>query len=106
VRAFVPFAPAAMSWANLELRKRLLQAVDRAKGPLFLLQADNDYSTGPTEVLGAAIRKRGAPNEAKLYPTFGSTHQQGHAAFACWNIGTRIWGPDVMAFVDTVLAAH
>jgi hypothetical protein len=106
VRAFVPFAPAAMSWTNLELRKRLLQAVGRAQGPLFLLQADNDYSTGPTEVLGAAIRKRGAPNQAKLYPTFGTTHQQGHAAFACWNIGTRIWGPDVMAFVDTVLAAH
>jgi dienelactone hydrolase len=104
VRAFIPFAPAAMSWANVKLRERLLRSVAEAKGPLFLLQADNDYSTGPSEVLGAAIRKRGAPNQAKLYPAFGTTHQQGHAAFACWNIGTRIWGSDVMAFIQTVLA--
>ena len=77
VRGFIPFAPAAMSWANLELRKRLLRSVKEAKAPLFLLQAENDYSTGPTEVLGAAIRKRGAPNQSKLYPVFGTTHQQG-----------------------------
>ena len=103
IRLVVPFAPAAMSWANLELRQRLLAAIGRANGPIFLLQAGNDYSTGPTEVLGAAIRKRGGPNQAKLYPAFGTTHQQGHAAFACWNIGTRIWGPDVLAFIDSVL---
>jgi dienelactone hydrolase len=104
VRGFIPFAPAAMSWANLELRGRLLRAVKEAKGPLFLLQAENDYSTGPSEVLGPAIRRRGAPNHAKLYAAFGTTHQQGHAAFACWDLGTRIWGADVLAFIDTVLA--
>jgi dienelactone hydrolase len=102
VRGFIPFAPAAMSWANLELRRRLLRSVQEAKGPLFLLQAENDYSTGPSEVLGAAIRQRGAPNQAKLYPAFGSTHQQGHAAFACWDLGTRIWGADVLAFIDRI----
>ena len=104
VRGFIPFAPAAMSWANVELRKRLLRSVKKAKAPLFLLQAENDYSTGPSEVLGAAIRQRGAPNQAKLYPAFGTTNQQGHGAFACWDIGTRIWGADVMAFINTVLA--
>ncbi len=103
VRGFIPFAPAAMSWANVELRKRLLVAIGKANAPLFLLQAKNDYSTGPSEVLGPAIRKKGAPNQAKLYPAFGKTSQQGHAAFACWDIGTRIWGGDVMAFLDTVL---
>jgi hypothetical protein len=77
--------------------------VKEAKGPLFLLQAGNDYSTGPGEVLGAAIRRRGAPNQAKLYPAFGATHQQGHAAFACWDLGTRIWGADVLAFIDRTL---
>src|SRR5262249_22106755 len=106
VRAFVPFAPAAMSWANLELRRRLLDAVKNAKAPLFLLQAANDYSTGPSEVLGPEIRKRGAPNQAKLYPAFGTTHQQGHGAFGCWNIGTRIWGADVMEFLNAAMGAH
>ena len=90
VKGFIPFAPAAMSWANVKLRERLLRAVGDAKAPLFLLQAGNDYSTGPTEVLGAAIGKKRAPNQSKLYPAFGTTQQQGHGAFACWDLGTRI----------------
>ena len=103
VRGFIPFAPAAMSWANLELRRRLLDAVAHAKAPVFLLQARNDYSTGPVDVLGAAIGKKAAPNQAKLYPAFGTTNQQGHGAFACWDIGTQIWGPDVLDFIGRVL---
>ena len=92
IRGFIPFAPAAMSWANLELRKRLLVAVKNAKAPVFLLQAANDYSTGPSETLGPAITKKGGLNRAKLYPAFGTTPQQGHGAFAMWDIGTRLWG--------------
>jgi dienelactone hydrolase len=105
VRAFIPFAPAAMSWKMIPLRERLLKAVANAKGPIFLLQAKNDYSTGPSEVLGAAIIKKDPPNRAKLYPAFGADndHGKGHGAFACWNIGTEIWGPDVMAFIHSVL---
>ena len=103
VKGFVPFAPAAMSWANQHLRGRLRRAVRNARAPLFLLQAENDYSTGPTEVLGPAIRERGAPNQAKLYPPFGATSQHGPAAFACWNPGTRVWGADVMEFLGAVL---
>ncbi|MEO7652419.1 MAG: prolyl oligopeptidase family serine peptidase [Bryobacteraceae bacterium] len=105
VLAFVPFAPAAMSWANVELRKRLITAIHSARAPIFLLQAQNDYSIGPSEVLGPAIRAKGGPNAAKLYPVFGTTPQQGHAAFACWNIGTEVWGSDVTEFINTALAA-
>jgi carboxymethylenebutenolidase len=105
IRAFVSFAPAAMSWAgNVELRKRLLQAVKNARAPLFLLQAANDYNLGPSKILGPEIKRRGPPNRAKVYPSFGTTNMQGHGAFACWDLGTRIWGPDVMAFIDEVLA--
>ena len=105
VRAFISFAPAAMSWKMIPLRERLLKAVANAKAPIFLLQASNDYSTGPSEVLGAAIRKKGGLNRAKLYPAFGADddHQKGHGAFACWDIGTEIWGPDVMAFIKAAL---
>jgi dienelactone hydrolase len=99
VRCFVSFAPGAMSWKMVPLRERLLQAIDKAKVPIFLLQAENDYSLGPSEVLGPAIRKKGLPNQAK----FGTTNQMGHASFATFNIGTEIWGPDVMAFIHTVL---
>src|SRR5262245_50871944 len=98
VRGYVSFAPAAMSWRMTPLRERLLTAIDKAKAPIFLLQAKNDYSTGPVEVLGQAIEKKGGANRAKLYPAFGpiDNHAMGHGSFATWNLGTEIWGPDVL----------
>jgi len=103
VKGYIAFAPGAMSWANGELRKRLQQSVKDARAPLFLVQAKNDYSTGPVELLGPQILKRGAPNQAKLYPAFGTTHDQGHYAFATWDIGTEVWGADVLSFISNVL---
>jgi carboxymethylenebutenolidase len=105
VRGFISFAPAAMSWRMLPLRSRLLSAIAHAKAPIFLLQAANDYSTGPSETLGPAIRQKGPPNQAKLYPAFGADndHRKGHAAFATWDLGAEIWGPDVVAFIRAVL---
>ena len=105
VRGFVSFAPAAMSWKMVPLRERMLTAVRNAKAPIFLLQAVNDYSTGPSEVLGPAIRKKGPPNMAKLYPAFGGPddHPKGHGAFATWNIGIDIWATDVMNFIDAII---
>ncbi len=101
VRAFISFAPGAMSWANPELRQREIKAVERARAPLFLLQAKNDYNIGPSEVLGPLIRDRGGINRAKLYPPFGTSHPEGHGGFACWEAGIAIWGPDVLDFLNT-----
>ena len=105
IRGFIAFAPAAMSWRMIPLRERLVAAIHAAKAPIFLLQAANDYSTGPSDVLGPEIRKSGPPNRAKLYPAFGADddHRKGHGAFATWNIGTEIWGPEVLAFIDAAL---
>lgn len=102
LRAFIPFAPGAMSWRNQALQRRLEQATRNAKAPMFLAQAQNDYNLGPSEVLGPIVRANGAPNEAKIYPAFGTTHQQGHAGFAVRG-GVPIWSPDVFAFLDRVL---
>jgi len=103
LRAFVPFAPAAMSWANTELRKRLLEAVRGAKAPLFLIQARNDYGLGPSEVLGPVIKQKGPPNQAKIYPPYGTTPQEGHAAFATKEGGIAIWGSDVLDFFRALI---
>jgi carboxymethylenebutenolidase len=103
IRAFVPFAPAAMSWANTELRKRLLEAVLDAKAPLFLIQAQNDYNLGPSEVLGPMIKRKGVPNQARIYPPYGTTPQEGHGGFATKEGGIAIWGPDVLAFFQAVI---
>jgi dienelactone hydrolase len=105
IRAFVPFSPGAMSWGNPLLRERLATAARRAKAPVFLLQAQNDFSTGPSDVLGPLLKAKGSPNDAKLYPAFGTTNQQGHAAFACWSLGAMTWGEDVLTFLDAALGS-
>jgi hypothetical protein len=64
----------------------------------------DDYSLGPSEVLGPAIRAKGGFNDAKVYPAFGDTPQQGHGGFAVGG-GVPIWSPDVFAFLDRILAA-
>jgi len=98
-KAFVPFAPAAMSWANTELQKRMTECVRNAKAPIFLIQAKNDYSTGPSESLGPALTAKGGLNRSRVYPTFGTTPQEGHGGFACWEEGIAVWGDDVLAFL-------
>lgn len=105
VSAFISFAPAAMSWRNTRLRNRLLRAVQNAKAPIFMLQAKNDFSTGPSETLGPAIRDKGAPNRAVLYPAFGTENRHGHRAFSTWDLGAKVWGADVLAFIETVWSA-
>jgi carboxymethylenebutenolidase len=104
VRAFIAFAPGAMSWSNPALQQRLEQAVRNAKAPIYLAQAQNDYSLGPSEVLGPMIRAKGAPSSAKIYPAFGSTPQDGHGGFAVRG-GVPIWSADVFAFLERAMPA-
>jgi dienelactone hydrolase len=101
-RAYVAFAPAAIGWrGNPELQDRLLSTVLNADRPIFLLQAANDYSLGPSELLGEALRDKGPPNLARVYPPFGLGRASGHAGFACEGMGR--WGVDVLAFLDEVM---
>lgn len=101
-RAFVPFAPAAMAWkGNPELHDRLLRAVRAAREPIFLIQAANDYDLGPSEILGAALARKGEPNRSRVYPPYGDGPQAGHGDFACH--GTGVWGDDVRAFLSEAL---
>jgi dipeptidyl aminopeptidase/acylaminoacyl peptidase len=103
-RAYVPFAPAAMAWdSSPALRERLLRAVGETTAPMFLLQAENDYSLGPSRVLGAELRRKGPPSRAHVYPAFGDTPQEGHSGFACEGMG--VWGADVAGFLSEVLSA-
>jgi len=102
IRAFLPFAPAAQSW-NPVLADRLKRAVRHAQVPIFILQAKNDYSLEPSKVLGAELEKKGPPNQAKIYPAFGSTTQEGHWAFGSRREGIAVWSPDVNAFLDVTM---
>ncbi|MGC1582802.1 MAG: hypothetical protein WA766_15040, partial [Candidatus Acidiferrales bacterium] len=60
--------PGAMSWRNPALRERLERAVRNAKAPIFLAQAENDYSLAlqlrfPFEVCVARFGLVGATPE-------------------------------------------
>ena len=102
VKALVPFAPAAMSWEqNLPLQDRLLRAIDLAKAPVFLLQAENDYSLAPSRALTKQANKKNKDFQSKIYPPFGTTHQDGHWGFC--SSATNVWGNDVLAFLDSHL---
>jgi carboxymethylenebutenolidase len=100
VKALVPFAPAAMSWdRNSVIHERLKQAIGRAKAPIFLLQAENDYSLGPSQELSKEALKKHADFQSKIYPAVGATHQEGHWKFC--TAATGLWGPDVLNFLDS-----
>ncbi len=103
LRASIPFAPGAMSWANAVVRQRLERAARNAKAPLFLAQAQNDYSLGPSQLLGPLVRAKGPPNDAKVYPAFGGTPQEAHAAFAIRAGGIAVWSSDVFTFLDKAM---
>src|SRR5271165_2136164 len=67
VMALVPFAPGAMSWEqNVPLQDRLIRAVDLARAPVFLIQAENDYSLAPTRALSKEANKKKKDFQSKI----------------------------------------
>lgn len=98
VKALVPFSPGAMSWQlSASVRERLSQAVDNAKAPIFLLQAQNDYSIEPSRVLSKEAEKKHKDFQSKVYPPFGKKPADGHWGFC--TTAMDIWGPDVLSFL-------
>lgn len=95
-KAAVSCAGAAQSWPTApDLRARLTEAAQKAVMPIFLLQAQNDHSLAALEGLSETLRRSGKPHQARVYPAFGTTPQQGHEFCAQ---GSEIWGPEVFAF--------
>jgi dienelactone hydrolase len=105
LRGCVVFSGGARLWDNPLLRKRLIDAVEQAGTPMFLIEAENDYGLGPIKGLGPILERKGKPNRVMLYPSFGDpgNSTMGHVAFSTWDLGAEIWGPDVLKFIeDTV----
>jgi carboxymethylenebutenolidase len=104
VKALVPFAPGAMSWdQNQLLQDLLIRAVDVARAPVFLVQAENDYSLSPSHVLSKEANKEHKEFQSKIYPAFGNGHQDGHWGFC--STATDVWGADVLAFLEAQMKA-
>jgi hypothetical protein len=49
------------------------------------------------------VEKKGAPNHAKIYPSFGGTAQDGHWKFGSRRDGIAVWAPEVDSFLDATL---
>ncbi|MDB6025523.1 MAG: dienelactone hydrolase [Verrucomicrobiales bacterium] len=97
IRAFIVFAPGSASWSeNPLLQAMLRRSVRNAKAPVFVIQAQNDFTLEPSQLLGKELEQKGAPNRTKVYPPFGTSHAQGNA-FAL--NGCNTWSSDVFDFV-------
>lgn len=97
-RCAVEFAGAAMNWERTpKLREHMLSAAVSLTRPIFFIQAENDFSTGPTRELSAAMESAGKRVKARVFPPFGLTHWEGHLFERS---GTMIWGPEVRRFLE------
>lgn len=103
IRAAVDFAGAAQSWqSSPELRARMFKAAGNAKVPVFFIQAEGDYDLTPSRELAKQMEKAGKPIEVRIYPRFGTGHQENHE-FCVHGVG--VWGPDVLGFVEKAFVA-
>jgi dienelactone hydrolase len=100
-RAAVNFAGAAQSWRPIaEVRDRLTAAVRNAQMPIFFIQAENDFDLTPSRTLSSEMQRAGKPFQMKIYPAYGSSHQDGHDF--CVK-GVDVWGADVFSFLESNL---
>ena len=96
--AGIDAAGGAESWSRSpELQASMLRAVRAARAPIFFFQAENDVNLAPTRVLAAAMAAAGKRSEAKIYPAFGSSAEDGHA-FAYR--ASEVWFDDALRFLS------
>jgi hypothetical protein len=98
VRAAVAFAAAAESWERSpELRERLRAAAEKTTAPIMLIQAENDYSTAPSQKLAGELRRLHKSYVLKIYPPVGQTAHDGHNLLY---LAIPQWEYDVFGFLD------
>jgi pimeloyl-ACP methyl ester carboxylesterase len=104
LRAAVAFAAGAMTWNGVpEIRERLIRAAQKSTVPIFLLQAENDYSVAPSLTLASELERAGKPYKMQIFPAYGTTHQDGHGGFCVR--GGDSWGAAVLEFLDANLSS-
>lgn len=94
----IDFAGAAMNWDRAPaLCRAMADAATKVTVPLFLIQADNDYSIRPTIELAGSLASSPYPVESKVYPAFGFNPHEGHLFESR---GAQIWAEDVRRFLE------
>jgi dienelactone hydrolase len=94
----IDFAGAAMNWDRAAiLRAGMTAAAAQVTMPLFLIQAENDYSIRPTLELAASLKDSPRPVESRVYPAFGINPNEGHLFESR---GAQLWSEDVRRFLE------
>ena len=97
LKAVVIFGTAGYSWEhNLQLRKRLSDAVKNTRVPVMIVHAMNDYSVKPGYALDSLMTQFNKPHALKIYPAFGSSQSEGHNLLF---LDTGVWDEDVFKFL-------
>jgi hypothetical protein len=73
------------------------EAALAARVPVFFVQAENDFNTEPSLVLGQLMLDAGKPHQVEIFPPHGTTRMEGHAHFC--NFGMGEWGDLVLDFL-------
>ena len=96
--AAIDSAGGAQSWAQApELQSLMMRSVRNSHAPIFFFQAENDYDLSPSRVLSSTMRDAGKEFELKIYPSFGTSVQDGHT-FGYF--GSSVWSDDVFRFLN------
>ena len=97
LRAAINSAGAAQTWSqSSHLRAALLDAAAKARVPVLLMQAENDYDLTPSRQIAEAMTRAGHAHEVQFFPPFGSNTAEGHS-FGYF--GSLVWGERVSGFL-------
>ncbi len=97
--AGIAFTTASGIWRHGGIvRQELIDAVRDARIPMMFVYAENDYDISPGVVFSREMRRMGKPVSLRIYP-FGETEQEAHE-IAIRSEGIKMWGPDVMKFIN------
>lgn len=101
VRSYIAFSPAAVLWKEREdLQQAFVNSIRETKAPIFLIQAQNDFTLTPSQVLGKELSRRHDLSLSKVYPPFGTSHEHGNN-FAL--AGSSVWSDDVFKFLQRTM---
>jgi hypothetical protein len=96
----IAFALGAITWdPSARMRELITAAATRLDKPVMLIQASNDYSTGPTRNIGPVLEKNNPLSRSLLTGACGDTPDDGHVVSA---LGADDWYPDVRQFLRDI----
>lgn len=98
--AGVTFALGAITWdPSARMRDLIAASAAGVDKPVMLIQASNDYSTGPARTIGPILAKNNPLSRSLLMGACGDTPDDGHVVSA---LGADGWYPDVREFLRDI----